>query len=105
MPPCAGSRGRRCAAGARERASVLGGDSFTIGSLERLVAYSPFGGRLGPDYDRAPDGTRFLFIRPATDTPSSRVQLLVVQNWFAELRAVSPSRRPAPSGTWWRGDR
>jgi eukaryotic-like serine/threonine-protein kinase len=60
------------------------GQPPAIGAAERLFAWSPFAGRLGPDYDLAPDG-RLLFIRDASDTPGSRVRLLVVQHWRSEL--------------------
>jgi Tol biopolymer transport system component len=66
------------------------GAAPAIGAPRRLFAWSPFGGRLGPDYEIAPDG-RVLFIRHASDTPGSRVQLLVVQHWLGELeRLVTP---------------
>lgn len=39
----------------------------------------------------SPDGSRFLMIRPAEDTPASRAQLVLVQHWAEELR-TPPAR-------------
>jgi Tol biopolymer transport system component len=45
------------------------------------------------NYDVSPDGKRFLMIKsadgPATLAPQS---LVVVQNWFEELRRLVPAR-------------
>ena len=57
----------------------------------RLFDYAPYGGRLGPDFEVSPDGSRFLMIRPAEDTPASRAQLVLVQHWEQELR-TPPAR-------------
>lgn len=57
-------------------------------SVVRLFNFSPYTGRLGPDFDVTPDGARFLVIRPAEDTPESRAQLVFVQHWLTELRAA-----------------
>jgi eukaryotic-like serine/threonine-protein kinase len=68
------------------------GQAPEIGPVTRLFEWSPFGGRLGPDYEIAPDGRRVLFIRHATDTPGSRVRLLVVQHWSTELEDLLAGR-------------
>ena len=57
-----------------------------LGRPQRLFDYSPYTGRLGPDYDVTTDGRRFLMIRNTAETPATRAQLVVVQNWTAELR-------------------
>jgi eukaryotic-like serine/threonine-protein kinase len=67
------------------------GTAPSIGVARRLFDWSPFGGRLGPDYEIGPDG-RVLFIRDASDTPASRVQLLVVQHWLGELERLVARR-------------
>jgi hypothetical protein len=51
-----------------------------------LFAVKPFGGRLGPDYEVASDGQRFLFLLPGPVTPETSTGLIVVQNWTEELR-------------------
>ena len=74
------------------------GAEFKAGPPTRLFEASPFGSRLGPDFDVTPDGTRFLMIRNAVDTPSSRVRLVVVQNWIRELQEkTGRSGSPAPA--------
>ena len=72
--------------------------TFQVGRPIRLFEISPFGSRLGPDFDVTPDGTRFLMIRAAADTPSSRVRLVIVQNWIRELlEKTGRSGLPAPA--------
>ena len=64
---------------------VSSGTSFTVGRPVRLVDYAPYTGRLGPDYDLSADGARLLVISPAADTPGSRAQLVLIQNWISEV--------------------
>ena len=45
-----------------------------------------------PMYDVTPDGQRFLMIKPSEQT-ISLTQIVVVQNWFEELK------RRVPAGT------
>jgi serine/threonine-protein kinase len=63
-----------------------GFSTFTPVKPARLFDFSPYTGRLGPDYDVTPDGRRFLLIRSAEESPASRAQLVLVQNWLDELR-------------------
>ena len=64
---------------------VASGPAFTAGRPVRLFDYAPYTGRLGPDYDLSADGARLLVIRPAADTPGSRAQLVLIQNWIREV--------------------
>ena len=43
-----------------------------------------------PDYDVSPDGQRFLMLKPSEQT-SSLTQIVVVQNWFEELKQKVPA--------------
>ena len=45
----------------------------------------------GPTYDVSPDGKRFLMIKAAqtTGTASTPPQLVVVLNWFEELKRLT----------------
>jgi Tol biopolymer transport system component len=61
------------------------GATFSPGRSVRLFDYAPYTGRLGPDYDLGADGARFLVIRPSADTPGSRAQLVLIQNWIREV--------------------
>jgi serine/threonine-protein kinase len=65
---------------------VVAGTPFVAGRPERLFDYAPYTGRLGPDYDVTPDGRRFLLISSAEESPGSRAQLVLVQNWIDDLR-------------------
>jgi serine/threonine-protein kinase len=42
-------------------------------------------------YDVSPDGRRFLMVRPKVRPPSPVTQLVLVQNWFEELKAKVPA--------------
>jgi Tol biopolymer transport system component len=64
---------------------VPSGATFNPGRSVRLFDYAPYTGRLGPDYDLGADGARFLVIRPSADTPGSRAQLVLIQNWIREV--------------------
>ncbi len=68
--------------------------SFTPATPEVLFAGNYFTGALiGRTYDVAPDGQRFLMIKEgggAEDT-SAPPSLVVVQNWFEELRRLVPT--------------
>ncbi len=46
------------------------------------------------DYDITPDGERLVMVFPADQTEggeSSRPQIILVQNWFEELRRLVPT--------------
>ncbi len=45
----------------------------------------------GRSYDLSRDGQRFLFAKPAGSTEDSPVDLVVVLNWFEELRRLAPT--------------
>ena len=44
-----------------------------------------------PNYDVSPDGQRFLMLKPDEQTSSSVTQIVVVQNWFEELKRRVPT--------------
>ena len=52
-----------------------------------MVVQRPDGA--GTPYDVAPDG-RFLFVVPPKKVVAERSRIIVVQNWFDELRARVP---------------
>ena len=44
-------------------------------------------------YDVSADGQRFLMLKPSEETSSSSLtQIVVVQNWFEELKRLVPIR-------------
>ncbi len=49
----------------------------------------PVGESAGPNYDIAADGQRFLMIK--ADDSARLPQLVLVQNWFEELKAQVPT--------------
>ena len=50
----------------------------------------PIGGTAGNTYDVTPDGKNFIVITEA-ERPLELKQLIVVQNWFEELRRLAPA--------------
>ncbi|MEO7987664.1 MAG: hypothetical protein ABI766_14120, partial [Gemmatimonadales bacterium] len=61
------------------------GAGFTLGDPKVLFPTGPYivNGNAGV-YDVSPDGRRFAMVRPSTGT--SDAELVVVQNWFEELK-------------------
>ena len=64
---------------------------FSVGKPKMLFQgpYVPTLGTL-PFYDVSPDGERFLMLKP-TEQTASLTQIVVVQNWFEELKRLAPS--------------
>jgi hypothetical protein len=69
-----------------EHVPVTAATGVVPGRPAPLFAVKPFGGRLGPDYEVASDGQRFLVLLPGPVTPETSTGLIVVQNWTEELR-------------------
>jgi serine/threonine-protein kinase len=67
------------------RVPVSTSPGFAPGRPARLFAVRPFGGRLGPDFEVAADGQRFLFLLPMASESPRAVGLVLVQNWTAML--------------------
>ena len=64
--------------------------NFTAGSPEVLFA-GRYSDDFGRDYDISPDGQRFLMVGYGqTDDPSAQTELIIVQNWFEELKQKVP---------------
>ncbi len=52
------------------------------------------GGNTGRRFDIAPDGQRFLMVKPGgapTDDATAAPDLVLVQNWFEELQRLVPT--------------
>ena len=64
--------------------------TFAPGNPEVLFEgpYLSADGGLGNNYDLAPDGQRFLMVKPATDSSFTPAQIVVVQNWNEELKRL-----------------
>jgi hypothetical protein len=66
---------------------------FAAGSAVRVVDSSYYPGDPYRSYDVAADGKRFLVIKPDADASRrSSAFIVVVQNWFEELRRLVPAR-------------
>ena len=69
------------------------GPTFTAGTLTKLFEgryYVGGAANVGRTYDASPDGQRFLMMKADTNTPTS---LVVVLNWFEELKRLVPSKQ------------
>jgi serine/threonine-protein kinase len=77
---------------------------FSASTPRRLFTWNYFAPAIRAfTYDVAADGSRFLMIKE-TDTPAAAApasEIIVVQNWFAELQRLTPSHRrmKTPTGT------
>jgi serine/threonine-protein kinase len=69
------------------------GGAFKVGRPRRLFAVKAFGGRLGADYEVAPDNGRFLFILDDPSTNTRSVELVYVQHWVEELKQRAAAGR------------
>ncbi|MEE8094154.1 MAG: protein kinase, partial [Gammaproteobacteria bacterium] len=63
--------------------------SFTVGNPEVMFEGDYIIEQGGPNYDVSPDGERFLMIKQIEDA-SATSQIIVVQNWFEELKRLAP---------------
>jgi hypothetical protein len=65
--------------------------SFSVGKPRILFQgqYVPTSATF-PYYDVSPDGQRFLMIKESEETPAL-TQIVVVQNWFEELKRRVPA--------------
>ena len=61
--------------------------NFTYGISQVLFERSS----LALGYDIHPDGQRFLMIKPATEEVSAPTELILVLNWFEELKRLVPT--------------
>ena len=59
----------------------------------RLLFEGPFRAD-GPfrGYDVTPDGQGFLMVRAVEQPPARITQMVLVQNWFQELKAKAPAK-------------
>ena len=67
--------------------------SFTPGAPEVMFEGDYLLGRAGRTYDVSPDGLRFLMIKEGggAEDASEGASLILVQNWFEELRRLVPT--------------
>jgi dipeptidyl aminopeptidase/acylaminoacyl peptidase len=75
------------------RVALLDRAAFTHSRPERLFPVKPFGGRLGPDFEIASDGRRFLFLIPTAVEAPRPSALVFVQGWADSLRVRLASQR------------
>jgi len=69
---------------------------FVAGAPKALFEGQYYRGLTGRSYDVAPDGQRFLFLKPvpAGDsgaTPRPRPRIMIVENWTEELKRLVPT--------------
>jgi serine/threonine-protein kinase len=75
-------------------ATVSTRPALAIGRPRELFARRYFGGGGAPRplYDVTADGRRLLMLQPASDEqPHTAPRLVIVQNWFAELKRLVPA--------------
>jgi len=68
----------------------VGGDDPSTWPKPTMLFEGPYQFDTGPThYDAARDG-RLLMVKPVADDDGGARQLVVVQNWFEELRRLAP---------------
>ncbi len=72
---------------------IEAGERFVAAPAQPLFRLSGVEDRLGPLYDVAPDGARFLVFRDASPS-AARPQVLLVQGWLHDVRARASGPRP-----------
>ena len=72
---------------------VMAGAAFATGVPKRLLSGQPYGQGGGASFDVSPDGQRFLMTRPVGVTAQRPDELVVVQNFFEELRTKVPVKK------------
>ena len=74
---------------------VQTGTAFVAGTPRALFQGQYVAGPGGRSYDVAPDGRRFLFLKPApagASGPTQRPRFTIVENWTEELRRLASTR-------------
>jgi eukaryotic-like serine/threonine-protein kinase len=79
------------------RVPVKTGSAFERGTPEKVFDASPYlvrppGVQVGRMYDVWADGQRFLMIKEISDERPPSDRLILVQNWFEELKRLVPTR-------------
>ena len=66
--------------------------SFRVRARELLFEGTGIFTGFGRTYDIAPDGQRFFFVKQGAGTDTAtRAQVILVQNWFEELKRLVPT--------------
>ena len=60
-------------------------------AADGTLAYATGGARSTRTYDVSPDGQRFLMVKQLA-SQAAAPQIIVVQNWFEELRRLVPAK-------------
>jgi hypothetical protein len=72
-------------------------DGLEVGTPKRLFEASEYRGFTTGDphswFDVTADGQRFLMLQPVKDAAATAPQLILVQNWFEELKRLVPTKR------------
>ena len=87
--------------GAVMRVAIERGPGWAAGTPTKVFGagqyYFGYGEAFGRTYDISRDGRRFLMIKDVARDQSSAPTILVVQNWFEELKAHVPTKYPRAS--------
>ena len=70
---------------------IMAGASFSYGIPTELFEGRFYSG--ANRYDISLDGQRFLMIKQALPTEEAPAEILLVQNWFEELKRLVPTDR------------
>ena len=84
----------RASNGVLMRASVAPGSKWNAGTPQQLFDSKSYVAGASRSYDVSRDGRRFLMMKtaPSSDRTSTAPRIVVVQNWFEELKARAPAK-------------
>jgi hypothetical protein len=66
--------------------------TFSAGAARTLFEGRYVGNPNIRNYGLAPDGSRFLLMRPVERPPLKLTHMVLVQNWFEELKRLVPAK-------------
>jgi Tol biopolymer transport system component len=81
--------------GALMSVPVVRGTAWTAGAPSRLLDLNPYRGAefgVSRSYDASADGKRFLMVKQGSDQSEVPTSIIVVQNWFEELKRMVPKK-------------
>ena len=79
--------------GCHQRSRVRYDPVFVVGKLTLLFTGDYLHSSTGdPNYDVSRDGRRFLMIQPSARENATPTEIIVVVNWFDELKRLVPTK-------------
>ncbi len=79
------------------RAAIIETEPTFVAGAPEVLFEGPYllGSHTGREYDISPDGERFLVLKIEGERqgPTAEKTMVVVENWFEELKRLAPSSK------------